>query len=305
MADYGVERTNDDATECKCSAVNLGYYDDKHIHKFWRKRVARKPPIIHRGYFIRAHAVFVTAKWFVDTVGAAGHEPQVVNLGCGFDTLYWRLLDHDVVPTGGFFEVDMPSVVAKKEGTLARNAETLAAHARGGGAPYRLMAADLRESTEVMRSLEGAGFDPSKPTLFVSECVLVYLETHQTTKLLATLAAAVTDGCYINYEMIQPHDAFGKVMVRNLETRGCPLRGLEGCPDLKAQESRFQDAGWQPRPAKDMNAVFGMLSEKDMARVRKLEIFDEIEEWELISAHYCISTAYKDACGIGLDKMPI
>lgn len=27
--DAGVERTNDDATECKCSAVKLGYYDDK------------------------------------------------------------------------------------------------------------------------------------------------------------------------------------------------------------------------------------------------------------------------------------
>jgi hypothetical protein len=27
--DRGVERTNDDATESKCSAVSLGYYDDK------------------------------------------------------------------------------------------------------------------------------------------------------------------------------------------------------------------------------------------------------------------------------------
>ena len=27
--DRGVERTNDDATESKCSAISLGYYDDK------------------------------------------------------------------------------------------------------------------------------------------------------------------------------------------------------------------------------------------------------------------------------------
>lgn len=103
---------------------------------------------------------------------------------------------------------------------------------------------------------------------------------------------------------INPEDAFGKVMVRNLELRGCPLRGLAECPDLAAQERRFNQAGWQGRTALDMNAVFDALPPADLARVRKLEIFDEIEEWQLISSHYCISTAFKDERGLGLDKMP-
>jgi hypothetical protein len=53
-----------------------------------------------------------------------------------------------------------------------------------------------------------------------------------------------------------------------------------------------------------MNAVFAALPADDLARVRRLEIFDEIEEWQLISGHYCISTAFKDGSGIGLDHMP-
>jgi tRNA wybutosine-synthesizing protein 4 len=94
-------------------------------------------------------------------------------------------------------------------------------------------------------------------------------------------------------------------MVRNLEVRGCPLRGLDECPTLRAQESRFEATGWKSRPARDMNSVFDGLPAAELARVRKLEIFDEVEEWQLISSHYCIATAYKDSKGLGLNAMPV
>eukprot|EP00038_Savillea_parva_P031975 m.92441 g.92441 ORF g.92441 m.92441 type:complete len:306 (+) comp9959_c0_seq1:108-1025(+) len=304
MADAGVEKTNDDATECKCSAVKLGYYKDRFVDLFWRKQVHRKPPILNRGYFARAHAVYLTSQWFVKHVNAAGLSPQIVNLGGGFDTLYWRLLDEELAPSGGFFDVDMPAVVAKKQGVVQRHPDKLKTQGPDGNAHYKLFTADLRKPEDVMRGLESQGFDTSRPTLFVAECVLVYLEAEESAALLSTLAAAVTEACFINYEMINPDDPFGRVMVRNLELRGCPLRGLNGCPDLKSQEARFDNAGWHSRPAKDMNAVFKLLPAEDVARVRKLEIFDEIEEWELISAHYCISTAFKDSQNLGLDAMP-
>jgi len=35
------------------------------------------------------------------------------------------------------------------------------------------------------------------------------------------------------------------------------------------------------------------------ARAARIEPLDEFEEWRLISAHYCISTAYKGAAGEG------
>eukprot|EP00041_Stephanoeca_diplocostata_P031323 m.973415 g.973415 ORF g.973415 m.973415 type:complete len:89 (-) comp23935_c2_seq7:364-630(-) len=87
--------------------------------------------------------------------------------------------------------------------------------------------------------------------------------------------------------------------------RGCPLRGLAGCATLGDQMKRFHTCGWEPRAAIDMNQVYAKLSPAERSRIQKLEIFDEVEEWHLINAHYCISTAFKDPSAIGLDGMPI
>eukprot|EP00958_Prasinococcus_capsulatus_P006230 scaffold593_cov382-Prasinococcus_capsulatus_cf.AAC.26 len=51
-----------------------------------------------------------------------------------------------------------------------------------------------------------------------------------------------TSACVI-YEQINPHDAFGQQMLRNLEDRGCPLRGLLACDSLAAQTERLLTCG--------------------------------------------------------------
>lgn len=38
------------------------------------------------------------------------------------------MLEAGLVPTGGFFEMDMPTVVAKKKGVLARHPDDLVTH---------------------------------------------------------------------------------------------------------------------------------------------------------------------------------
>jgi hypothetical protein len=63
------------------------------------------------------------------------------------------------------------------------------------------------------------------PTLFVSECCLVYLEPPDARALLAWAAAASAPApasAVAVYEMVRPDDAFGRTMVANLEV------GLEG-----------------------------------------------------------------------------
>lgn len=48
--------TNDDASDCKRSAVRLGYWKDDYI-SFFVKSTDRKAPEINRGYFARVHGV--------------------------------------------------------------------------------------------------------------------------------------------------------------------------------------------------------------------------------------------------------
>lgn len=56
MSDEAVRATNDDATSCKKSAVDRGYWPDPYIKLFYRSN-ERKAPEINRGYFARVASV--------------------------------------------------------------------------------------------------------------------------------------------------------------------------------------------------------------------------------------------------------
>lgn len=64
-------------------------------------------------FFLQSRGKFINAK-------KTGEKCQIINLGCGFDTLYWRLRDagHFVQ---NFIELDFPTVTAKKCYQIKRN----------------------------------------------------------------------------------------------------------------------------------------------------------------------------------------
>jgi tRNA wybutosine-synthesizing protein 4 len=101
---------------------------------------------------------------------------------------------------------------------------------------------------------------------------------------------------FVTYEQIRPNDAFGKIMIENLRRRGCELKGLEAHPDLESEENRFKRLGWSNSHAVDMNAVYShVIPDEEIKRIEKIELFDEFEEWHLISAHYCICVSTVDS----------
>ena len=56
------------------------------------------------------------------------------------------------------------------------------------------------------------------PTLVLSECVLVYLKPEESKVILSFFRDYFKgDIALLNYEMINPHDPFGKTMLENLE----------------------------------------------------------------------------------------
>lgn len=117
MNDEPVMATNDDASECKRGAVQLGYWHDDYISLFVRQ-IQRKAPEIHRGYYARVKGVETFIRKFLKK---AGGDAQIINLGAGFDTLYWRLKDEEV-RIANFVEIDFPSVTARKCYMIKRKA---------------------------------------------------------------------------------------------------------------------------------------------------------------------------------------
>lgn len=59
------------------------------------------------------------------------------------------------------------------------------------------------------------GVDPRKPTLFYCECVLSYINADKVDNLIETIGRSF-DLCFVfDYEMYNPNDRFGQMMVKN------------------------------------------------------------------------------------------
>lgn len=133
-------------------------------------------------------------------------------MGCGFDTLYFRLRDtpHQVK---NFIELDFPTVTARKCYTIKRNKALLAKiHDEDGevrlsptdlhGPNYHLMGVDLRNIDEVDNKLQQAEIDYTLPTIFLAECVLVYIELQNCKNLLKWIASKFSSAVFVNYEQV-------------------------------------------------------------------------------------------------------
>eukprot|EP00873_Tetraselmis_striata_P000327 jgi/Tetstr1/420591/TSEL_011679.t1 len=274
-SDQSVQGTNDDAQISKLSCVQLGYFKDDFIKYFVTKR-SRRSPLINRGYYSRAAALQELVVQFlgVRSDGKGVTEPAVK-----------KQIDFPVVTkTKASIVSQTPAMLSLAGADPAVDTETGSIVSDS----YCLMPGDLRDIGAFEAALRDNGFDPSVPTLVLSECVLVYMEPKYSQELVNWAGRTLPDAVFVVYEQIHPDDAFGQQMLINLESRGCPLKGIEATPTLEAHRQRFLRAGWGPRRA-------------DLRRIERLEIFDEFEEWHMIQEHYCITCGINDAQGLFRD----
>jgi O-methyltransferase involved in polyketide biosynthesis len=82
---------------------------------------------------------------------------------------------------------------------------------------YGIFGLDLVKVEQLRATLEDFKVDFKVPTLIFAECVLTYINTESTTQLLHGIASWFPTLTFINYEMFNGSDLFGKMMVRNFE----------------------------------------------------------------------------------------
>ena len=314
------------------SAANAGYLRDEFARHFVHPAQAqRRAPIINRGTFARITALRTIIRRFLQlapTGDGGTTSRQVLVLGAGFDTAVFQLQKEGDLAGAAFFELDFPDIVQQKSRIIAGSAELTAslcgaAEDSGGrlqidtqtqeltvhagampggdeasprrGGQYSLLAADLRDLDRVRETLAQAGFDSSLPTLVISECVLIYMEPEHSDRVIEWIASTLPQAAFVLYEQILPSDPFGKIMVRNIASRGCPLKSIAMYPGLEEMCERFRTQGWQWAVAKDMDVLYKhMLDREEKARTERLEMFDEFEEWHLLMQHYCLLFAAVD-----------
>ncbi|CAI2349230.1 unnamed protein product [Caenorhabditis sp. 36 PRJEB53466] len=301
--DYSVQRTNDDATQCKNFAIQKGYWQDEFIARFANSAAnvseARRFPEISMGYWARTAAIEKYVREFLKEFNG---NAQVVSLGCGFDTLFWRLVSSDAKLVK-YVEVDFSSVTSKKirhilkpvgAGSVDLKASfaqepVVSHHADLHAGNYHLIGADLRQSKELEQKLVTCQLDFDIPTIFIAECVLVYMSAAASSGLLQQLVSLFRTPAFVNYEQFRTSDEFTRVMEQNLGERGIQLHGLEMCESAEKQEERFRSAGFKSVKVQDMNQIFKtFLDKSEVSRIREIEMLDEMELLDQLLAHYCI-----------------
>ncbi|KAL1921332.1 uncharacterized protein VTP21DRAFT_11048 [Calcarisporiella thermophila] len=302
-SDDAVRRTNDDAVIGRLSAANIGYLNDPFV-QYFVKRPVRRPPIINRGTFIRTTVLDRLIQQFL-AAGNSNIKKQVVSLGAGSDTRFFCYKAQSLLTPNNYFEIDYPEITANKIAILRRNQELCRIlgediRVESGGtelhtADFHIIPGDLRHwESKVVPSLVQAGLDLKLPTLFLSECVLIYLDPHDSDRIVEWVGNNMATSMFVVYEQILPNDAFGSVMIQNLKQRGLTLKGIHAYPTLECQRDRYLKRGWTYADSVDIEKIHDRhIDPVELTRISRLEMLDEFEEWRLLARHYCIAWAYK------------
>ncbi|XP_005103732.1 tRNA wybutosine-synthesizing protein 4 [Aplysia californica] len=295
-----VQGTNDSSIVSKCSTAACGYYKDPFLHHFVSK-ISRRAPLIHRGYYIRAVAFDRIMKNFLTQ--HRGFKKQIISLGCGFDSSYFRLKTADLLENTDFYEIDFPDLVRRKrlliENTEALNSliekvegKPLSPHLELSCVGYHLLGIDLTQLNTLEAALKMCGLNFEHPTFLFSECVMTYMTRRCSTELVKWAAETFENAVFAMYEQINPDDAFGLFMQNHFHSIGSPLKCINSFPSLDAQVKRFHNTGWAWCEALDMNTFYYQcIPSEEQQRIESLEAFDEYEELNLKYSHYFILTA--------------
>jgi methyltransferase (TIGR00027 family) len=185
-----------------------------------------------RGYqAVRTH-FFDT--YFIDAV--ADGIRQVVILASGLDSRAYRL-DWPVGTT--VYELDQPEVLAYKSTTLADNGVT-------PSADRREVAIDLRQDWPA--ALRAAGFDPTAPTAWLAEGLLMYLPAEAQDRLFTQIGALSPAGSRVSAETAPAHADERRQQMRERFKKVADEIGLEETIDvgelMYRDEHRADVAEW-------------------------------------------------------------
>eukprot|EP00906_Rhabdomonas_costata_P036121 RCo050694 len=317
MADQeAVKKTNQDACLHKMHCVTKGYWEDPFIAYFLKGDILDTPnsPLINRGYWARVAYIWTVIGSFLDQY--RGQNPQVISIGAGWDMLFFRMRQKGIIEGGHgvkWVEVDFPDVNRKKKSVIASHSDLIRyisetptdvsfSDTEVRSPSYSLLAADLRQPSSLLSQLlqqqqlpgssspssaQGVGLRADCPTLLLSECVLVYMAPEHSDSLLRAFVGAFPKLTCVAYEAVKPNDPFGQMMVKNLAERGCALLSIHRYPTLEAQSRRYHELGFTHVVAWDMVTVYARLPKEERERVNRLELLDELEEWNMLLSHYC------------------
>jgi methyltransferase (TIGR00027 family) len=187
-------------------------------------------------------SIIARTRFFDQQVLAAieAGDPQLVICGAGYDDRALRFRSHGV----RFFELDHPATQADKARRLAE---------LGTSQDVVLAPADFR-ADDVAAVLAAAGHDAARPTLFLCEGLLIYLEADVIDRLLAGLRSRAAGGSALAASMATHPEGMDSAQVAtalNVGRRNGETEPWVTIRPLAEHLRTLERAGWSPEQCVD------------------------------------------------------
>ncbi|KHN98109.1 Leucine carboxyl methyltransferase superfamily [Metarhizium album ARSEF 1941] len=308
--DAAIQGTDTDAAVSRLSAVDQGYLEDPYARYFVTGPPTRRLPIINRGTYMRTRALDAMINAFLSHNGSS--LKQVISLGAGTDTRPLHMLQRPGAQNLVYHEIDFETTCRRKLAItqsspgLCRIFKDIIIHQGGSwsaeppqGGEYHCHAFDLRNISKAMTQLP-SHVRSDVPTLLLSECCLCYLTQRDSETVLHFFSSKIDSIAALLYEPMPLHDAFGDMMVSNLEARHIHMPSLQAYRDHHGQLARLRDSGFDSLGYATIGNTWNeWVDSKERERVDGLEGLDEVEEWNLLAAHYVVVWGARGGAAFG------
>ncbi|WWC69145.1 uncharacterized protein I206_103081 [Kwoniella pini CBS 10737] len=127
--DDAIRQTDDDASSSRASAISLGYLEDPFSKLLYKSNLSipnsgisnnRKPPLINIGTHHRTIGLDKIINEFLNS-GNKNEKKQIVSLGAGSDTRFWRLMSQsNSTKISKYVEIDFPHLTSPKAQRISR-----------------------------------------------------------------------------------------------------------------------------------------------------------------------------------------
>ncbi|KIW00435.1 uncharacterized protein PV09_07964 [Verruconis gallopava] len=305
--DEAIIGTNDYSIVSKRSVEKLYYKDEPEFYRAFVHKFKRRTPLINRGYWLRMRAIETVVKDFLDE--KTDKSKAIVNLGCGYEPLAFRMLwkypsqCHNV----RFVDIDFPELIAKKIQIIEQEpvlnqrlghqpTEDMSFPAIMFSSPqYYAVGCDLGDQKKLQNVFLNGLKLGHDAVLFIGEVSIVYMPHQESTKVIE-ICGNIADARFCLLENHIPAGAdhpFARTMIDHFDKR-TPLRGLSVYCNIKAQRERFLNAGWHEVQATDLWSLWqndDFVNETERLSLQKFEPFDEYEGFALFAGHHLLLLA--------------
>ncbi len=153
---------------------------------------------------------------------------------------------------------------------------------------YYLLKADITNISQVEEKLNESKINTENFTIFIAECLLVYIKKNDTYEMLKSYTNMFKNILFLEYDLIGAFDPFGKEMIVNLSERGISLSGYEELPDEESHKNRYLETGFKFSEVVDCLQYYHHgISKEEKKVIEHLEMMDEFEEFNLLMKHSC------------------